>query len=127
MGKLIRTLFIGFALIIAVIFLLFNKPINTNDIFSDYINQSQFTIRLTSDDQVVFSGSILVTSNGKSTLTTVNGTVPKVYQVDASMVSVFFQKQSETGWLKVEIIKDGEIIAEDETNIAHGTVSAASH
>lgn len=89
--------------------------------------QSSFTIKVTGTDGLKYSGSYMtVMADGKNSSKSVDGTVPGEYTVDASMVSVTFQKQSESGALKVEILKDGEVVAENETEAAYGVVTAAT-
>jgi hypothetical protein len=96
-------------------------------------HNSQFNIRVSGTTDLEFSGSYLVVmSNGQSDSESVNGTVPYeigVIGIDGiiiSTVSVEFQKQTEEGTLKVEILKDDEIIASSETTAAYGVVSLAT-
>ena len=94
---------------------------------------SVFTIKVSGTTGLEFSGSYLVTtSNGQPISESVAGTVPAEYSVfgtnriTVSMVSVELQKQTEEGTLKVEILKDNEVIASSETSAAYGVVSVAT-
>jgi hypothetical protein len=59
---------------------------------------------------------------------TVDGRRTKTFPVsgDPWMVSATFQKSGESGDLKVQILKDGEIKGESETSAAYGVVSVTS-
>jgi hypothetical protein len=94
---------------------------------------SVFTIKVSGTSGLEFSGSYLViTSNGQSTSESVAGTVPAEYSVTGttrtrvSVVSVEFQKKTEEGTLKVEILKDNEVIVSSETAAPYGVVSVAT-
>jgi hypothetical protein len=89
--------------------------------------ESTFVIRVSGTTGLEFSGNYLVyTSNGQSTSKSVDGTVPTEYTVKGTIVSVVFQKQTEEGTLKVEILKDNQVIASSETTAAYGVVSVAT-
>lgn len=45
---------------------------------------------------------------------------------DPWIVTAVIQKQSESGKLKVQILKDGEVKKESETSAAYGVVSISS-
>ncbi len=91
------------------------------------LQPDDFTIRVSGTAGLQFNGSYGVTnSDGSSTSQTVDGTVPTEYQVTGTIVSVVFQKQTEAGTLKVQIIKDGEVVKEAETTAAYGVVSVAT-
>jgi len=88
---------------------------------------SEFQIKVSGTTGLEFSGSYMtVTSGGQSTSKSVEGTVPAQYTVTGNMVSVAFQKQVESGTLKVEILKDGKVINSSDTTAAYGVVSVAS-
>jgi len=71
-----------------------------------------------------WSGSIMGDGNSR----TVDGRRTKTFPVsgDPWMVSATFQKSGESGDLKVQILKDGEIKGESETSAAYGVVSVTS-
>lgn len=107
-----------FLLVLVVIFML----VGCTDLV-----KSNFTIRVSGTTALKFSGSYMtVTAGGSSTSKSVEGTVPAEYNVSGSIVSCSFQKQSEGGNLKVEIIKGGKVVSESETSAAYGVVSAAT-
>jgi hypothetical protein len=89
---------------------------------------SQYEIKVTGDAGMKFSGSYMVVEvGGSSTSKSVEGTVPASYSVAGSMVSVAFQKQSDTGGrLKVAILKGGKVAKESETTAAYGMVTVAT-
>lgn len=86
-----------------------------------------FTIKVTGTDGLEFSGSyMVVTADGKTASKSVEGKVPTEYQVDGAMVSVSFQKKTEKGKLKVEILKGNKVMSESDTDAAYGLVSAST-
>ncbi len=88
---------------------------------------SDFVIRVTGTDGTEFFGAYMtVTNDGKSVPKYVYGIVPTKYPIDGDIVSVSFQKKGKSGTLKVEICKCNEVVAESETKIAYGAVSASS-
>jgi hypothetical protein len=88
---------------------------------------SEFTIRVSGTSGLKFSGSYMgVTAGGTSTSRSVDGIVPEEYSVEGTIVSCTFQKQSESGRLRVEIIKGGKVVSQSETSAAYGVVSAAT-
>lgn len=94
---------------------------------------SVFTIEVSGTTGLEFSGSLLVVmSDGQPRSESINGTVPQEYSVTGtsritvSMLSVELQKQTEEGTLKVEILKDDEVIANSETTAPYGVVSVAT-
>jgi hypothetical protein len=96
-------------------------------------HNSRFNIRVSGTIGLEFSGSyLMVMSNGQSASESVNGTVPYEISVTGingitmSRVSVQLQKQTEEGTLKVEILKDDEVIASSNTTAAYGVVSVAT-
>jgi hypothetical protein len=88
---------------------------------------SAFQIKVSGTEGLFFSGSYLViTADGQSISKSVDSLIPAEYSVTGTMVSVTFQKQTEDGFLKVEIIKDGEVLADEYTIAAYGIVSIAT-
>ncbi len=69
---------------------------------------------------------MVVSSGGQSVSKSVDGTVPTQYSAEGKMVSVVFQKQTENGTLKVEILRDGKVIKSSDTTAAYGLVSVAT-
>jgi hypothetical protein len=67
-----------------------------------------------------------VQASGSSNSHTVEGTVPKDFTVKANIVSVVFQKQGETGSLRVEILNGGNVVGQSETTAAYGVVQVAT-
>lgn len=53
----------------------------------------------------------------------VHGVVPGEYNGKGAVAMCYFRKLDEKGFLKVEILKDGKILSESETNIPYGFVS----
>ena len=88
---------------------------------------SVFQIKVSGTEGLEFSGSYMVTTaDAKVTSKSVDGFVPEQYSVTGTMVSVVFQKQTEAGFLSVEIIKGDEVIANEYTTAAYGVVSIAT-
>ena len=69
---------------------------------------------------------MVVTSGGQSTSKSVDGVVPATYSVKGNIVSVVFQKQTESGTLKVEILRGGKVVNSSDTTAAYGVVSVAT-
>lgn len=96
-------------------------------LFAGCDGDSAFVIKVSGTIGLEFSGSYLVvTASGQSTSKSVDGIVPTEYSVTGNIVSGVFQKQTEEGNLKVEIIKGGQVIASSETTAAYGVVSVAT-
>ena len=88
---------------------------------------STFLIKVSGTEGLFFSGSYMTTTvNGQVTSKSVEGIIPAQYSVKGMMVSATFQKDAEDGYLKVEIFKDGEIIADEHTIADYGLVSIAA-
>ena len=91
------------------------------------IGDSDFKIRVTGSDGLIFSGSYLITTSaGNSVSKSVDGIVPAEYVVRGNIVSVAFQKRYEGGILKVEILKNDKVVSQSETSAAYGVVSVAT-
>ena len=67
-----------------------------------------------------------VTASGESKSQSVDGYVPTEYHTSGSIVSTTFQKQGESGQLRVELMKDGRVVNQSETTAAYGVVAVAS-
>lgn len=88
---------------------------------------SDFTIEVSGSSGLEFSGNyMVVTSEGQSTSKSVDGIVPARYDVRGNIVLCTFQKQSEYGILRVEILRGADVVAQSETSAAYGIVSAAT-
>lgn len=86
----------------------------------------KYTIRLSGTDGLKFSGCYLVVeAGGANSSKSVEGTLPKEYEVVGMITSCAFQKQAEQGLLRVDLIKDSSSIKGDETTAAYGMVSVA--
>ena len=89
---------------------------------------NDFTIRISGTEGLEFSGEYGATladgrvKGGKESKS-VDGVVPTEYTITAEVVWCSFTKQSEAGTLKVEILKDNEIVAESSTSIPYGVIS----
>lgn len=90
-------------------------------------SDTEFQIKVSGTTGLKFSGSYMViTSGGQSTSKSVDGTIPAQYSVTGNIVSAVFQKQTESGTLKVEIIKGGKVLNSSDTTAAYGVVSVAT-
>jgi hypothetical protein len=89
---------------------------------------SDFTIRVSGSDGVIFTGGYNVTtSTGNSSSKIIMADlVPAQIMVRGNNVSVTFQKQYENGTLKVEILKNGRVVSQSETSDAYGVVEVAT-
>lgn len=86
---------------------------------------SDYTIRVTGTKGVHFEGGIgSVPLVGDPETDTIKGVVPAEFTYSGSVVYGYFQKTAKEGKLKVEILKDGAVVAESETSLPHGSVSA---
>ena len=88
---------------------------------------SDFTIRISGTSGLSYSGNYMaVKSDGSSASRSVEGIIPAQYTVRGNIVSAVFQKQTENGLLKVEILRDGNLIKSSETTASYGVVSVAT-
>ena len=91
------------------------------------LQDSPFQIKVSGTDGLAFSGSYFITTaNGQVTSKSVDGIIPDQYTVTGTIISVVFQKQTELGILRVEIIKGNDVIASEDTVAAYGIVSVAT-
>jgi hypothetical protein len=70
---------------------------------------------------------MVVKADGKSTSKSVDGVVPVTYSVTGTVVSVAFQKKTEIGTLKVEILRGSTMVNSSDTTAAYGLVSVATY
>jgi len=91
------------------------------------VSDSEFQIKVSGTTGLAFSGNYMVaTSGGQSTSKSVDGVVPAAYSVKGDIVSAVFQKQTESGTLKVEILKGGKVVNSSDTTAAYGVVSVVT-
>ena len=89
--------------------------------------ESEFTVVIMGTEGLDYSGGIIATqAGGASRSTRVEGAVPGEYRILGLQVTATVQKQADTGVLKVELYKIGELVAEGQTSDAFGTVSVAA-
>ncbi len=90
-------------------------------------SDSVFTVKISGTGGLRFSGTYMtITSGGESSSATVEGTVPAQYTTQGQIVSCVFQKQSEFGTLRIEVVKEGKVVSQSETSAAYGAVSVAT-
>jgi hypothetical protein len=89
---------------------------------------SDFTIRVSGSEGVIFTGGYNVTTSAGSSISKIimADIVPGEIMVRGNNVSVTFQKQYENGTLKVEILKNGRVVSQSETSAAYGVVEATT-
>jgi hypothetical protein len=91
-------------------------------------SDSKYQIKVSGTAGLEFSGSyMVVTTEGKSTSKSVDGRVPASYTVEGHIVSVVFQKKGDIGFLKVEILKNGEAVGSESTTADYGLVTVATN
>jgi hypothetical protein len=85
-------------------------------------------LRMSGTPGVKFSGNY-TTPQGSQTFSGALGTTPTDYELGGEdvaglkVVTANVQKQGTTGTLKVEILKNGQVVQSGETNAANNTVS----
>jgi len=122
LSKIIK--FFGFGLLLLFGYVMFIAPNHGGK----GLLESDFTVEISGTSGLRYSGSYMVTSTtGKSASKSVEGKVPGQYNVTGNIVSVSFQKKSESGSLKVQILKGGNVVAETETSAAYGVASVATN
>lgn len=85
---------------------------------------SDFTIKLSGTEGLEFSGHYsIVGTKALPEPINAHGVIPWEYNGRGAIVLCNFRKLTEKGSLKVEILKDGELISESETRIPYGFVS----
>jgi hypothetical protein len=91
------------------------------------ITTETYEIRVNGTNGTRFSGSYMqVGLDGSSNSQTVEGSVPATYEARGNMVSVAFQKKTESGQLSVEIVRNGSVVKSSETTAAYGMVTVAT-
>ena len=89
--------------------------------------ESQFTIKVTGTDGLAFNGSYMTMfSDGSSKSQTIEGKIPTQYAVECKIVSACFQKQTIKGLLRIDILKDNEVISWSEASAEYGIVTVAT-
>jgi len=85
---------------------------------------SDFTIKITGTEGLIFSGHYaIVVGDSLPAPINVRGTTSAEYKGKGVIAVCFFRKLTETGSLKVEIVKDGKVVSESVTNTPYGFVS----
>jgi len=92
------------------------------------VMESEFTVKLSGTPGMQVNGAYMVTTpSGASTSKSIEVTLPHEFKAKGNIISVNFQKHSEKGQLKLEVIKDGKVISKSDTSAAYGIVSAATN
>ena len=104
--------------LLAVLFLVAACPLE---------GESEYTVVIVGTEGLDYTGSIIATlAGGASRSTRVEGAVPDEYKILGLQVTATIQKQAETGTLKVELYKTGELVGKAQTSDAFGVVSVAA-
>ena len=91
------------------------------------MTDTDFTVKVSGTEGLKFNGSYMITTTeGKSESKSVDGTVPTEYTMKGNIVSVSFQKQTDAGDLKGEILQGNKVVAQSETSAAYGVVAVAT-
>ena len=88
--------------------------------------EKEFTIKVTTNPDLPWTGSYMIVTAGESISRSVNGVGPWEVAVKGTMVSVCFQKSQADGSLRVQILEGGQIAAESETTAEYGIVTVAT-
>jgi predicted nucleic acid-binding Zn ribbon protein len=92
------------------------------------IADQDFTIRVTGDTGITFHGSYMsVSSGGSSSSQCVEGVTPATYNATGKIVSTTFQKKSESGNLRVQILRGSEVVKQSSTTASYGVVTVATN
>lgn len=91
------------------------------------LKTSEYTLRVSGTPGLRFSAnlggaSLIDGPSGQS----FEGTVPAEYKMVGTVVGCTFQKLAQHGTLRVEIIKDGTVVAQSETSDPHGVAMAVA-
>jgi hypothetical protein len=86
--------------------------------------ESDITIKVSGTDGLMFSGYYSIVATGSSPKPiNVKGSVPSEYQGKGVMGLCVFQKASVDGSLKIQILKDGKVVAEGDSAVPEGVVT----
>ena len=86
--------------------------------------ESDVTIKVSGTEGLIFTGYYSIVATGSSPKPIdVKGSVPAQYQGKGVMGLCLFQKASGDGSLKVQILKDGKVVAEGESAAPEGVVT----
>ena len=89
--------------------------------------ESEFTVVISGTNGVDYTGGIIAIQAGRASRSTrVEGAVPREYRILGLQVTATIQKQAETGVLKVELYKLGQLVGESQTSEPFGVVSVAA-
>lgn len=83
-------------------------------------NKATFRIVIQSDTS--WSGSIGGATNSK----TVEGNGYGAWESETTMATAVIQKQTDWGYLTVQILKDGNVVAQESTEAAYGVVTISA-
>lgn len=113
-------------LLIVVLFLICGCSGKGNNL--DSVDPS-FAIKISGSNNMRFRGCYAIyTSKGESESISVDGVVPKECFLTGRTITCWFQKQSDSGTLRVEIFKnshlygEGKIVAQAETSGSYGVI-----
>jgi hypothetical protein len=86
--------------------------------------ESEYTIKVTGSDKTAFSGHYSFPGPDKVPQPVqVTGATPAEYKGKGIAAACYFRKTDATGTLKVEIVKDGKIVASSETAAPYGIIT----
>jgi hypothetical protein len=91
------------------------------------LKTSEYTLRVSGTPGLKFSANLGGASliNGPSGQS-FEGTVPAEYKMVGTVVGCTFQKLAQHGTLKIEIIRDGKVVAHSQTSDPHGVAMAVA-
>ena len=118
-----KKLLLGVVCVVAVLLIL---PGCTKDDRAA-LKRSEYTIRVSGTPGLRFSAnvggaSLIDGPSGQS----FEGTVPAEYKMVGTVVGCTFQKLAQYGTLRVQIIRDGTVVAQSETSDPHGVAIAVA-
>lgn len=89
------------------------------------LKPNEYTIKVYCSEGF-FHGNIgNIGDDGKYTAKSVNGSKDETYYVKGQSVSCTFQKESKSGTLTVEILKNGKSVKKEQTTADYGVVTIA--
>ena len=87
---------------------------------------ASYTIEISGSGGVPFQGTYGMTqSDGTSSSRSVEDSVPATFHGEGALASCFFQKHQAGGTMRVTLRRNGQIVAEEETDAAYGVVTIA--
>lgn len=86
--------------------------------------ESDYTIKVTGSDQLQFSGHYTIANTGQIPKPLqVKGAIPAEYKGKGVAAACVFRKTSVEGTLKVEILKEQQIVSSMETGAPYGIIT----